>query len=77
MAIYVNKGRSEIRWGESLEFTTQVGAGDFVYFAPGVPHQEANPDHRECVEFVVIRSDDSAVRVDLDITPFEHPETVY
>ncbi len=33
-AVYVVKGRSEIRWGERLEFAADVGPGDFVYFAP-------------------------------------------
>src|SRR5579871_6904878 len=59
VAVYINKGRSQIRWGESLEFTTEVGPGDFVYFAPNVPHQELNPDPQESVEFVVVRSDNS------------------
>ena len=38
VTIYVVKGRSEIRWGERLEFAADVGPGDFVYFAPYVPH---------------------------------------
>jgi uncharacterized RmlC-like cupin family protein len=46
VAVYVSKGRSRIRWGENLEFTTDVGSGDFVYFAPNVPHQEVNLDHQ-------------------------------
>src|ERR1700758_4911611 len=57
VAVYVSKGRSQIRWGERLEFTTEVGPGDFVYFAPQVPHQEMNPDSRASVDFVVGRSD--------------------
>jgi uncharacterized RmlC-like cupin family protein len=77
VAIYVSKGRSQIQWGESLEYATDVGSGDFVYFAPNVPHQEVNPDQQEPVEFVVVRSDNSAIRVDLDIEPFAHPQTVY
>ena len=77
VAVYVNKGRSQIRWGESLEFTTEVGPGDFVYFAPNVPHQEVNLDDREPVEFVVVRSDNSGIRVNLDINAREEPETVY
>lgn len=42
VGVYVVKGRSEIRWGERLEFAAEVGPGDFVYFAPYVPHQELN-----------------------------------
>ena len=76
VAVYVSKGRSQIRWGEHLEFTTDVGAGDFVYFAPGVPHQEINPDPEQPLDFVVVRSDNSAIRVDLDIEPIAQPETI-
>src|SRR5215475_839377 len=50
VAVYVNKGRSEIRWGERLEYVTEVGPGDFVYFAPEVPHQELNLDPNETVD---------------------------
>ena len=77
VAVYVSKGRSQIRWGERLEFTTEVGPGDFVYFAPHVPHEETNLDPKEPVDFVVVRSDNSATRNALVIEPSEHPETVY
>ena len=77
VAVYVSKGRSQIRWGEQLEFTTEVGPGDFVYFAPNVPHQEINLDPGQPVDFVVVRSDNSGIRVDLDIEPSAEPETVY
>jgi uncharacterized RmlC-like cupin family protein len=77
VAVYVSKGRSEIRWGEHLEYTTEVGPGDFVYFAPHVPHQESNPDPDETVDFIVVRSDNSGIRVDLDVEPVGHPEQVY
>ncbi len=76
VALYVNKGRSQIRWGEHLEYVTEVGPGDFVYFAPGVPHEELNPDPSEVVEFVVVRSDNSAIRIALDVEAVSHPETV-
>jgi uncharacterized RmlC-like cupin family protein len=77
VAIYVVKGRSEIRWGERLEFAADVGAGDFIYFAPFVPHQEFNVDAREPVDFVVVRSDSEKLVVNLDIEPVEQPETVF
>ncbi len=76
VAIYVVKGRSQIRWGARLEFAAEVGAGDFVYFAPFVPHQEFNVDASEAVDFVVVRSDNEKLVVNLDIAPVEHPETV-
>jgi uncharacterized RmlC-like cupin family protein len=77
VTIYVAKGRSEIRWGERLEFAADVGPGDFVYFAPHVPHQEFNPDEHEAVEFVVVRSDNERIVVALDDRPIERPEKVY
>jgi uncharacterized RmlC-like cupin family protein len=77
VTIYVVKGRSEIRWGERLEFAAEVGPGDFVYFAPYVPHQEFNPDAAESVDFVVVRSDNEKIVVKLDVEAVETPETVY
>lgn len=77
VTIYVVKGRSEIRWGERLEFVAEVGPGDFVYFAPYVPHQEFNPSASADVEFVVVRSDNERIVVKLDGAIAETPETVY
>jgi len=71
------KGRSEIRWGERLEFAAEVGSGDFVYFAPYVPHQELNLDANETVDFVVVRSDNEKIVVKLDVVPVEQSETVF
>jgi uncharacterized RmlC-like cupin family protein len=77
VAAYVSRGRSRIRWGDHLEYAAEVGAGDFLYFAPGVPHQELNLDPGEPVDFVVVRSNRSGFRVDLEIEPVGQPETVY
>ena len=77
VAVYVAAGRSEIRWGERLEFAAAVGPGDFVYFAPHVPHQELNLSASETVDFVVIRSDNERIAVDLDLAPAERPEVVF
>ena len=77
VTIYVVKGRSEIRWGERLEFSADVEPGDFVYFAPYVPHQELNPDDSETVDFVVVRSDNEKIAVALDGKPVERPERLY
>jgi uncharacterized RmlC-like cupin family protein len=77
VAVYVVKGRSEIRWGERLEFAAEVGPGDFVYFAPFVPHQEVNLDAVEMLDFVVVRSDNEKIVVGLDIAPVEQPETIF
>ncbi len=77
VAIYVVSGRSEIRWGERLEFAADVGPGDFVYFTPYVPHQERNLSDGETVDFVVVRSDDERIVVKLDATPVAVPEPVF
>jgi uncharacterized RmlC-like cupin family protein len=77
VAVFVARGRSQIRWGERLEFAAEAGPGDMVYFAPHVPHQEFNPDAREAVEFVVIRSGNEGIFVKLDIEAAEYPEIVF
>jgi uncharacterized RmlC-like cupin family protein len=77
VALYVAKGRSEIRWGEQLDFVADVAAGDFVYFAPYVPHQELNLSTSETVDFVVVRSDNAGIVVKLDVVPVEEPERVF
>ena len=74
--IYVVKGRARMRWGESLEFTAEAGPGDFIYVPPYVPHQEINASRDEVLECVLVRSDNEAVVVNLDIEPVEKPENV-
>lgn len=77
VAIYVARGRGEIRWGERLEFATEIGPGDFVYFAPFVPHEERNLSEDEPLDFVVVRSDDERIVVKLDVVPVERPERMF
>ena len=67
VAVYVVEGAGRIRWGECLEFTADVGRGDFIYFSPYVPHQEINLDGARPLQFVVVRSDNERIAVDLDI----------
>jgi uncharacterized RmlC-like cupin family protein len=74
--VYVISGRTEIRWGDRLEFVADVGAGDFVYFSPHVPHQERNLSDSRTVEFLVVRSNNEKIAVALDVAPVDHPETV-
>src|SRR5829696_4658506 len=74
--IYIVRGRARMRWGEHLEFTAEAGPGDFIYVPPFVPHQEINASTDEPLECVVIRSDNEAVVVNLDIEPAEKPENV-
>jgi uncharacterized RmlC-like cupin family protein len=74
--IYVVRGKARMRWGERLEFTAEAGPGDFIYVPPYVPHQEINASEREPLECVLVRSDNEAVVVNLDIEPIEKPEQV-
>ena len=74
--IYVLKGRARMRWGDHLEYTAEAGPGDFIYVPPFVPHQEINASSDETLECVLVRSDNEAVVVNLDIAPVEAPEPV-
>jgi len=42
-----------------------------------VPHQEINASETEPLECVLVRSDNEAVAVNIDIAPVEKPEEVY
>jgi uncharacterized RmlC-like cupin family protein len=74
--IYVVKGRARMRWGERLEYVAEAGPGDFIYVPPFVPHQEINASADETLECVLVRSDNEAVVVNLDIEPVEAPQAV-
>src|SRR2546428_1324027 len=74
--IYVVRGKARMRWGERLEFTAEAGPGDFIFVPPYVPHQEINASTDEPLECVLVRSDNEAVVVNLDIAPVEKPEHV-
>jgi uncharacterized RmlC-like cupin family protein len=75
--IYVVRGRARMRWGDRLEYVAEAGPGDFIYVPPYVPHQEINAAPDEPLECVLVRSDQEAVVVNLDIPVVEEPETVY
>ena len=75
--IYVVRGRARMRWGERLEFVAEADAGDFIYVPPFVPHQEINASADEPLECILIRSDQEAIVVNLDIEPAERSETVW
>ena len=75
--IYVLKGKARMRWGEKLEFTAEAGPGDFIYVPPYVPHQEINASDDETLECVLVRSDNEAVAINIDLDPVEKPETVF
>ena len=65
-----------MRWGERLEYVAEAGPGDFIYVPPYVPHQEINASADETLECVLVRSDNEAVVVNLEIEPVEKPEAV-
>ena len=74
--IYVVRGHARMRWGERLEFVAEADPGDFIFVPPYVPHQEINARTDEPLECVLVRSDQEAVVVNLDIEPVEKPEAV-
>ena len=74
--IYVLRGRARMRWGEALEFVAEAGPGDFIFIPSYVPHQEINASADEVLECVLVRSDNEAVVINLDIEPAEKPESV-
>jgi uncharacterized RmlC-like cupin family protein len=74
--IYVVRGKARMRWGERLEYMAEAGPGDFIFVPPWVPHQEINASPDEPLECVLVRSDQEAVVVNLDIEPVERPERV-
>ncbi len=74
--IYVVRGKARMRWGEALEYVAEAGPGDFIFIPPYVPHQEINASTDEVLECVLVRSDNEAVVVNLDIEPVEKPESV-
>ena len=75
--IYVVEGGARMRWGERLEFVTEAGPGDFIYVPPWVPHQEINASASEPLRCVLVRSDNDAIAVNLEIDAVEQPETVH
>lgn len=75
--IYVVSGKARMRWGDQLEFVAEAEAGDFIYVPPYVPHQEINASPDEPLHCVLVRSDNEAVVINLDIEPVEKPEDVY
>jgi len=75
--IYIVKGHARMRWGDHLEFTAEAGPGDFIYVPPFVPHQEINASKDDALECVLVRSDNEAIVMNLDIEPVEHPENVF
>lgn len=70
------RGRARMRWVEHLEFVAETGPGDFIYVSPYVPHQEINACADQMLECVLVRSDNEAVVIHVDIDPVEESKEV-
>ena len=58
-------------------YNQAIVAGDFIFVPPYVPHQELNLDASETLDFVVVRSDNEKIVVNLDVVPIDQPESVF
>ena len=54
-ALYMLSGSIEIRWGDHLEETVEIGRGDMVYVPPRETHILQNLSDGEAAEYVVAR----------------------
>ena len=66
--LYILEGRVRHEYGPDLSLSLENGPGDFIYIAPGVPHEVFNLSDSEPVVAVVARSDASEWE---NITPYE------
>lgn len=69
-AIYVISGTVETRFGEGLRQSCVNGPGDFIYIAPGVPHQPRNLSATETAVAIVARNDPNEQE---RVIPYELP----
>jgi uncharacterized RmlC-like cupin family protein len=70
--LYILEGRVRHEYGEGLQQRVEHTAGDFIFIAPGVPHEVFNVSEVEPVVAVVARS--SADEWDR-IVPYERPQS--
>ena len=68
--LYILEGRVRHEYGPRLEHALDNEAGDFIFIAPGVPHEVFNLSDAEPVVAIVARSDASEWE---NIVPFERP----
>ena len=54
-AVYMLSGRLEVSWGDRLEQTVTIGAGDMVFVPPRETHLLRNLSDAEPAEYVVAR----------------------
>src|SRR3979409_2397330 len=57
--LYIVEGRVRHEYGPRLEHALENEAGDFIFIAPGVPHEVFNVSDTEQVVAIVARSDAS------------------
>jgi uncharacterized RmlC-like cupin family protein len=67
--IYVLSGESKVRWGRRLEHEVELEPGDFVLIPPYVAHQEINDSPNQPTQWVVVRSGQEAISVNLTKSP--------
>jgi len=63
--VYVVSGQSKVRWGSRLEHEAELEPGDFLFIPPYMPHQEINPSPDQATQWVVVRSGQEAIVVNL------------
>src|SRR5260221_5780538 len=63
--IYVVSGQARMRWVDHLEYVADAGPGDFVYVPPFVPHHEINAIRDEQLRYVIVRSGQAPVLLNL------------
>jgi uncharacterized RmlC-like cupin family protein len=63
--VYVLSGTSKVRWGSRLEHEVDLEPGDFLLIPPYMPHQEINPSPNQPTMWIVVRSGQEAVVVNL------------
>jgi uncharacterized RmlC-like cupin family protein len=68
--LYILKGHVRHEYGPALEHVLENGPGDFIFIAPGVPHEVFNMSAVAPVVAIVARSDASEWE---NIIPFERP----
>jgi uncharacterized RmlC-like cupin family protein len=72
-ALYMISGSIEIRWGDQLEQSLQVDAGDMLYVPPRETHTVRNLSDDEPAEYVVAR--DSPTEDSVEVPWAERPTT--
>jgi uncharacterized RmlC-like cupin family protein len=68
--LYILEGRVRHAYGDGLAHTVDNAAGDFIFIAPGVPHEVYNLSASEPVVAVVARSDAAEWE---NIVPYPRP----